>query len=321
MKEQLKKYWFILLVFVLLMSSLGYFVYSENKDKIKGLSENGQDIVLTIGDKKLTADELYNKMNNDTTYGLVYNQIVTNILDNKIPVTSDMKKTAESSVKNLINNYKQQYGDKYESYLNQALASANINGVDQIDEYFIQQDQMSKFLTEYYKKNIDKYYDKFVAASNPRLISHILVKMNDANNPSADEKAKMAKIDEELKTKEFGAVAKEYSDDTASAVEKGSIGLVDKNSQLVPEFLAQSLILKTGEVSQWVKTQYGYHLIKCDASDKETLIKNQAFMDALIRSDNKEVIKIVLAAGKELGLTFPDEQFKKNFYKFMEVDE
>ncbi|BDS14248.1 peptidylprolyl isomerase [Aureispira anguillae] len=60
---------------------------------------------------------------------------------------------------------------------------------------------------------------------------------------------------------DFEVLAKKYSDDRASAALGGNLG-VQARGTLVPEFEAMAYQLKPGEVSEVVKTEFGYHVIQ-----------------------------------------------------------
>jgi peptidyl-prolyl cis-trans isomerase C len=82
--------------------------------------------------------------------------------------------------------------------------------------------------------------------------------------PTEDEaKAVLADL---KKGADFAAVAKEKSKDPAAA-EGGDLGYFTKD-QMVPEFSAVAFKLGKGELSEPVKTQFGWHIIKVE--DKRT---------------------------------------------------
>ena len=64
----------------------------------------------------------------------------------------------------------------------------------------------------------------------------------------------------------FATLAKAESDDTGSGANGGDLGTFKRNS-MVPEFEKTAFSLPVGQVSEPIKTQFGYHLIKVDKRD------------------------------------------------------
>lgn len=85
----------------------------------------------------------------------------------------------------------------------------------------------------------------------------------------ADAQAKAQGLLDRIKAGEdFGGLAKQFSDDKASAVNGGDLGWFTKGT-MVKEFENAAFALKKGEVSDLVKTQYGYHIIKVTDIEKD----------------------------------------------------
>jgi peptidyl-prolyl cis-trans isomerase SurA len=92
-------------------------------------------------------------------------------------------------------------------------------------------------------------------------VRHILLKP-DANMLPEDVKKQANNIYQQLKSnKNFAKMAKQYSLDAKSAVKGGDLGWVIPG-ELVPQFEKVMNKLPLNEVSQPVKTQFGWHLIE-----------------------------------------------------------
>lgn len=91
---------------------------------------------------------------------------------------------------------------------------------------------------------------------------HILIKTNPGD--VAGEQAALKKIQslkEQSAKTDFGTLAEKNSDDPGSKIKKGDLGFFGRG-QMVPEFEKVAFDLKPGQISEPVKTQFGYHLIK-----------------------------------------------------------
>jgi parvulin-like peptidyl-prolyl isomerase len=62
---------------------------------------------------------------------------------------------------------------------------------------------------------------------------------------------------------DWNEIAAEHSDDTGSGANGGDLGWYDpENSQFVPEFTAALAELETGEISEPIRSEFGYHVIQ-----------------------------------------------------------
>jgi len=106
-----------------------------------------------------------------------------------------------------------------------------------------------------------KVYEEAVQKAGPEQevrARHILV-------PTEEEaKAVLAEV---KKGTDFAELAKQKSKDPGAAAEGGDLGYFGK-AQMVPEFAEVAFKLNKGEVSDPVKTQFGWHIIKVE--DKRT---------------------------------------------------
>ena len=121
-------------------------------------------------------------------------------------------------------------------------------------------------IEEYYQSN-----QRSFTVPEQRRARHILFKVDDKAGAAVD-KAKAAKAEEVAKKAkdgaDFAALAKEYSED-ASKDTGGDLGFFSKG-QMVPAFDEAVFSMKPGEVSEVVRTQFGYHIIKLEEIREST---------------------------------------------------
>ncbi|MDT8406662.1 MAG: SurA N-terminal domain-containing protein [Methylococcales bacterium] len=99
-----------------------------------------------------------------------------------------------------------------------------------------------------------------------RKTSHILIALNEQRD-DAQALALAKEIHGKLSATPFADLAKEYSDDPGSAKQGGDLGWLEPGL-FVPEFEQAVLELSVGQVSEPVKTQFGYHLITVTALEE-----------------------------------------------------
>ena len=121
---------------------------------------------------------------------------------------------------------------------------------------------------------------------------------------------------------DFSFLASLYSEDEGSANEGGDLGYVTKG-KLVPEFESVAFRLQKGEVSNPVKTKYGYHLIQTvDRKGEQFKIRHILlkpnfrlvdYENAKLKLDSiKNLIAIDSLTFDEAALKFSQDESKNN---------
>ncbi|MEQ1869762.1 MAG: peptidyl-prolyl cis-trans isomerase [Vicinamibacterales bacterium] len=112
--------------------------------------------------------------------------------------------------------------------------------------------------------DIERAYNETIApTASPEQVraSHILLKTEGkdaaAVKATAEDVLKQAKVP----GADFGALAKKYSDDASNASKGGDLDFFARG-QMVPEFDNAAFALQPGQISELVKTDFGYHIIK-----------------------------------------------------------
>ena len=128
--------------------------------------------------------------------------------------------------------------------------------------------------TQVTKEDLQAYYDQHrdeYRLAEQVKVSHILIKTPlPGPDGKTDEKAVEAarvKAEDVLKQikagGDFAKLAEKYSDDPGSAKNGGSLGLIGRG-RTVPEFEKAAFSLPKGQISDLVKSSYGFHIIRVD---------------------------------------------------------
>jgi peptidyl-prolyl cis-trans isomerase D len=147
-------------------------------------------------------------------------------------------------------------------------------------------------LRSYYDQHRDQY-----KTPEQVKVSHILIKtpLPGADN-KVDEKGvaeAQHRAEDLLKQVKSGAnfedLAKKYSEDPGSAKQGGSLGWIGRG-QTVPEFEKSAFSLPKGQISELVKSSYGFHIIRVDD-------KQEAHAKSLdeVKSEIEPIVKHQLA--------------------------
>jgi peptidyl-prolyl cis-trans isomerase C len=123
-----------------------------------------------------------------------------------------------------------------------------------------------------------KYYDENAKQMEQIRASHILIKPrpvdpnSDPNKAKAAAKAKTQDLLKQIKDgADFAELAKTNSD-CPSSKQGGDLNFFGRG-QMVPAFEEAAFALKTGQVSDIVETQFGYHIIKVTDRKNDTFEK------------------------------------------------
>lgn len=233
--------WAIAIIFVLVVGSGVYYATAKT------------GYVAKVGDTKITQQQLNNVLNKQ--YGsaaletLIQDQVITLEAEKQKVTASDAEVDAQ------YKKVETQYGGA--DALESALKSNNMSKSDfkaNLKTYVLASkmiekdlDTSDKTLKAYLKEN----QSTFDTAAQVKA-SHILV----------EKKATATKIKKELDTGgDFAKLAKKYSTDTATKSKGGDLGYFTK-SEMVEEFATQAFNMKKGDISDPIKTDYGYHIIK-----------------------------------------------------------
>lgn len=253
--------------------------------------ELGKDAIAIVNGEKISKDDYKKEM---SFYGAMLasrqnlkNSIVQMMVQDKL-ISDDMKankiEVADKDVNDAFLNSVKQFGGQEQ--FDKMLDDYNMD-VEKFKET-VRKDLMYQKHKEWFTKEhpvtdeeIKQYYEDNKDQFAKRDASHILVE---------DEKT-AKEIKEKLDNGEdFAKLAKEYSKDTANAENGGNLGTFSKG-QMVKEFEDAAFKLKEGEISEPVKTQFGYHIIKLNKVADSIEDNKEAITNALTDKKYADYIK------------------------------
>ena len=213
---------------------------------------------------------------NDLRIELQINQLRRGLIESSFITPSEFRRFVELQMEERDGQYLLIPSSKFADQVSldkeavSAFYTENINSFmteEEIDVEFLSIDiediaQSIEFSTldveQYYKENLDRF-----RSNEERKSSHILISFDDeVIEDAALEQSK----DILLRIKDgesFEELAEEFSDDGGSAANGGDLGWAEPGL-FVPEFDQVLFALEIGEISDPVKTQFGYHIIRLD---------------------------------------------------------
>ncbi|WP_416654765.1 peptidylprolyl isomerase [Bacillus amyloliquefaciens] len=258
---------------------------------LSACSSGDNDVIAKTDAGNVTKGELYTNMKK--TAGA---SVLTQLVQEK--VLAKKYKVSDKEIDNKLKEYKTQLGDQY-SALKQQYGEDYLK--DQV-KYELLAQKAAKDNIKVTDSDTKEYYDGLKGKIRA---SHILV----ADKKTADEVEKKLK-----KGEKFETLAKEYSTDS-SKDNGGDLGWFDKKS-MDETFSKAAFGLKVGQVSDPVKTKFGYHIIKKTEErgkydDMKKELKEEVLKQKL--NDNSAVQAAIQKVMKKADVKVEDKDLKDTF--------
>ncbi|MFH1111719.1 MAG: peptidylprolyl isomerase [Patescibacteria group bacterium] len=165
------------------------------------------------------------------------------------------------------------------------------------------EDNLKEFVSTNYNWNLDDFKNKIIIPYLQREKVSAWFTNNESVQIATQDRAKQIKADIDKQSINFADAAKKYSDDLASATKNGSLGVFEWGT-MVSEFEQALKQLQVDQISEPIKTIFGWHIIRRDALP-EYLKKSDTYVSAshiLIRNFNfdkwieaeREKIKVLI---------------------------
>ena len=304
---------------ILLITLIALFTLTGCK---KNIQVGGNLVTFKDKDLTITANDLYDNLKEKYGTSVLIDMIDTKILDKEFPDSSEIDEYVNIQIESIKNYYKTEA--EFLEYINQY----GYKNVDELKEYFKLNYKRNLAVKDYLKSlisedDIKKYYDEKITGDITG--SHILIEVTNTENETDEEKrtakeealARANEAIEKLKNgTSFSDVAKEYSTDSATKDNGGSMGTF--NTLELDDVTRQEFTkLETGKYSETpVETEYGYEIFykekeakKADLSSVKSKIIEK-ISDEKLTSDSKLQHKGLIAIREKNGFEIKDEDLK-----------
>lgn len=207
----------------------------------------------SINGEKITKEELDSKLTEmygaETLDSLVTNKVI------EMEAAKEKVKVTGNEIDEELAKLEESYGgeEAFEAALEQN--QVTMDRIREDIEIYLLAEKMIGASIDVSEEEMKTYFEENKASFDQKeqvKASHILV----------EDEATAKKIKEQLdKGEDFAELAKEYSTDSSNAANGGDLGYFGKG-EMAEEFEQAAFALEAGAVSEPVKTEFGYHIIK-----------------------------------------------------------
>ncbi len=286
---------------------------------------------VSLDDIKITATDYYNEIKKSNISKLI-DMIDHQLFDEKYPKTDEEDQTVEEQISQM----KETYGSNDSMFLSVIQQYYGVNSEEELEEMLRLEYKRNEAVEDYVEDNlsddeIQEYYDENTIGDIKA--SHILITPDVDSNATDDEQEKAEeeakkqaeKIIKKLEDGEdFADLAKEYSDDEATAEDGGDLGYFNTDD-MDENFMEAVKELDNDEYTKEpVKTQYGYHIIlKVDQKDKPKLKKVKDEIKTTLANnklDNDSTLhyQTLIDIREDNNIKWNDDELEKQYEELMD---
>jgi foldase protein PrsA len=215
----------------------------------------GEDVVAKINGEAITKDQLYDAMVKQGGQQALDMLIMEKIIE--MEAKKQGIQVTEQDVDKEIDKMAEQYGGREAFERIIGMYGYSIDGMKKDIGMSLKIEELLRPSISITEEEMKEYFEEnkeTFAVEEQVKASHILTETEEA----------VAEVKEKLDAGEdFAELAKEYSIDEANKNYGGDLGIV-KRGEMVPEFEEAAFSMEAGSISEPVKTQFGYHIIKVD---------------------------------------------------------
>lgn len=258
--------------------------------------DTSKDVVVSMKGKEITQEQLFKELKNEYGDTVLSEMIQKQILEDKY-------KVSDKELNERLNFFKKTFGvekdDDFENYIKTIGQYKSLKEFkDKIRENMMQ----VKAVTDGVKvadKDVNALYE---TRKSQIKASHILVK---------DEAQAKEIYDKIQKGAKFEDMVKQYSTDTQSALNKGSLGFFSKGT-MDADFEKVAFGLEKGKMSEPVKTSFGYHIIRLDDKRDIPLEELKPMLEEELKLKQAQPLdSVIQKLMKDYKVEFKDKDLEK----------
>ena len=166
--------------------------------------------------------------------------------------------------------------------------------------------------------SVQAYFDKNKKDYETATARHILIRFAGSRVPLKDGQKDLTEVEAKAKAealqkaikggKDFAEVAKAESDDSGTGSQGGSLETFG-HGQMVPEFETAAFSLPINEVSDPIKTPFGYHVIQVSARGTKNLADVRAEIETKMKPEQAR--QLIEEMRKQANITLDENYFGK----------
>ena len=273
------------------------------------------DVVMSIKGYKVTKNDLYEKMKTNYALNYALKEIDNKILEEKYPLTDEMRAEIEEEAKGYISSYKT-YGYTQEAFLEMYGFKTYEDFIKDLTNSYRQElyytDYVGNILGE---DAIKEYYNEEGNIYGDINCKHILVKTSDEVTEEQAKKTAQTIISELDSGKSWDEVVEKYVDDETIITE--DLGYQGFDNNLEASFWEVVLSTSNNSYStEPAQTSYGFHVIyRLDQKEKPIYEKaRKAIINKLSSDlDDSVLYNAFSDLEKEYNLKINDKDLKKQY--------
>lgn len=258
--------------------------------------KKSENVVARVNGEAITRDELYKQLEEQ------YGQQALDLLVSEKVIELELKKNniviSDEDVQKQLTEIIDQYGGQEQFDMALANYGYTLENFKKDIESNLKVEKLLEPEITITEEEMKAYFDankEIFDAKEQVKASHILV----------ESEAKAQEVRSKLSAGgDFAELAKEYSIDTSNKEQGGNLGFFSRGD-MVAEFENAAFTLEVGKISEPVKTEYGYHIIKVEE-------KREA--KTAVYEETKDQIKEVLF--NEKLPTAYDTWFQKKYEEY-----